>query len=549
MNMNKFSGKNGLFLILSFLTLLQSSAHACSPADVEFVWCSVTIGSDDEISAIRVAAGADPMSWSGVMPLPSGGNSTIPSGFMNAANNYSRDCKIYFHEYVNKDDPWDYSRMTYNWHNSMMNQGIPGLPGKRCSGLTVSGHHDANNAVGGDLDRVSPINALVTPATLPHDYDFYLKRNQYVYSDRHYLYEMNFPKKPDPRSTPVPYFNPYDFPESMKSTSFQPGPRLLLADLARSAPVCNNPLELNPPAMKVLNVNGQTQTVPKYPLRTATQTWKPNTTGDTLLGDLLVTFLFACNLDAKYFDPKTHKMIAGNANVPAVSLPALTRNEETNPINTGQIRSELKDEKIHMKTFYFEQRAQVLFPSHVLYGFPDISPLGSTNGARVTTFLTTLLKPKFPSSGLNYLTDYLRCVAELKSGGAHPHCPPEGAQIQAGAGTTLACFDPRNLACKCVKTSGTGASLGTSCVQECSAPPLTAGIVRNQYCKGLQKWYTYWQSGSRSDQYVMQRRRQLLQSFLNGPEARPPLNASGDWWKGAMQYDNISSDYDIYWLF
>ncbi|MBC7385379.1 MAG: hypothetical protein H7301_04335 [Cryobacterium sp.] len=406
---------------ITFFAAHQAFANCATP---EFLFCSVTIGSNDELSVFRSYASA-----------------TAPDSNRNSR---SADGCILFHEFVNSGDTWNASRNSYAWHESMLEDAnVPGAPaGMRCHLLLVSGHHDSYNSAG------------------EYPAGYHLKRNQFVYSNQHYLYEKAFPVPSVPTSAP-----PAPLP------AVDPGPRLLLSQLVRTAPVCNHTFNRQDYPPSGLTANS----------------------GINLLSDLLAVYLFACNFSAN--DGIT-------TDVTAVRLPL------------SFMDASYKPEELSFSSFTFQQRAQVLFSSAVkLYTFPLTAPLGTMAAPYVINFLKNNLKRDLYNNDANFLTLYLRDLRALKQN------KPPLSDIIAGGSTlqkTFAACSARTAPdCSCIRTAD-----GSACIEQCALGADEKGKLKTKYCAGLQKFHELWDVNDAPSKKGSRRLELMRNGFLNGEATR-----------------------------
>ena len=446
-----YEGLMNKLLIAVFFTWFAPAAFATCTTPKHLI-CSITVGSENELNAFKTASGA--------------------------TANLSGDGCIKFHEFVRPSDPWNPTTRTYAWHREMMEVGVSTWPGKTCDLLIVSGHHDWANTAG---DAPS---------------GYHLKRNQFVYSNQFYDHEKSYPAL---AAGAIRHSPP-------ASTSVAPGPRLLLPQLARAAPICNDRFD-------VANYNG---TVNYHP------TWTPQS-GNVLLSDLLSVFLFACNFSAGA-DEKAGKINTGEV---AVRLPTASATD---------------DKELYLKAYTFQTRTQIIFGSALkLYTFPKTAPLGGANERDVVHFLEVNLKHEKYRDRDEFLTLYLDDLRALKTSGASI-----SQYSITAAGLVNPSLNPLMSACK-AKTAPSCVCIRTAdrsrCVQECGLDADDRTIVKDAYCAGMTKFYDFWKVRSSRDTDAIIRRNRLVKP-MNYSEAGAFVNGN------ARRADEAHvTPYDIEWFY
>jgi len=224
----------------------------------------------------------------------------------------SKDGCIRFIEFVDPGSP--------NWHQQMLSK-----TSDPCHVLIVSGHHDAFG------DALAPRKIV---------------RNRYVYSDASYDWE--------------------------KGNISDPGPRLDLAELAASNPVCG---DFNQICDSSGNLS-RTGTSSCFPGRT------PNS-GEMLLGNLLSVFLFACNM--------------------------LVEQDAAHVV--GRFINEERD--VMMSKISYPKRTKAIFNrAFHINGFQHVAPASQTAFAQVKVHLDNLRQTY--GGAQNFFTLYLRELVEIR---------------------------------------------------------------------------------------------------------------------------------------
>ncbi|MBC7397456.1 MAG: hypothetical protein H7333_08430 [Bdellovibrionales bacterium] len=456
------------FLVLLELLVLfghwrSNSALAANCATPKFIFCSVTIGSENELNVFKQEAGA---------PLN------------NSTDALSRDSCILFHEFVKMPTPtspptvlaygprripydssetWDPVSHTYPWHQRMLEQDIPGYPGKKCDALLVSGHHDYSNTAGSASD--------VEGTTERCTRGYCLKRNQFIYSEEHYNFETGFsPLNPSASTRYI------DLPTTF--TKPNPGPRLILSQLVRTSEVC-----------------GRKYRSDDYPGSPSANS------GKVLLSELKAVFLFACNLAAADgYSPE--KGVFGETSAVALpQAPAGKRAGNGAALTAGNILSS----EIRTRNYTFKERTQIIFGKALeLYAFPGNAPGGAASEVNVRNFLTRSVKPKYRISGVddpNYLTRHLEMLTAQKLA----NLPPSERLPDATSPPVAACrfkmFEP---SCSMIKTgqSDQDANPGNHIIQ-CALDTSALRKARENYCSDLGSFYDLWDRRSDLRRYPL----------------------------------------------